>query len=143
MLQHVCKDTLLLHHFPNFQPGLTLDCGLAFRWKTDGTGTWHGVAYGKALTLVHKGAQILFTGVTQQEFDTLWVPYFDLKRDYTALYARFAQDTYLHAAIKAFPGIRILRQEPWEALCSFILSQNNNIPRIKGIIEPCCFRSRY
>ena len=71
-------------------------------------------------------------------FDQIWFSYFDLKRDYSALCERFRADAVMRQALDACPGIRILHQEPWEAICSFIISQNNHIPRIKGIIGRLC-----
>ena len=79
-----------------------------------------------------------FRGADEAKFEAIWRRYFDLDRDYSAVCERLKADEYMRAAVTEFPGIRILRQEPWEALCSFIISQNNNIPRIKGIIDRLC-----
>lgn len=117
---------------------LTLDCGQAFRWKQNENGEWHGVACGIPLTLSQSGDEITFYDTDEETFEKIWKPYFDLDRDYAAICQRLESDGYMKAAVNEFPGIRILRQEPWEALCSFIISQNNNIPRIKGIIERLC-----
>ncbi len=117
---------------------LTLDCGQSFRWKTLPDGGIHGVAYGRALTVYDRGENIEFSGCTDEEFENIWRKYFDLDRDYAGICASFGSDPVLAEAVRFCPGIRILRQEPWEALCSFIISQNNNIPRIKGIIGRLC-----
>lgn len=77
-------------------------------------------------------------GATPEEAQTVWAPYFDLERDYSAVCRTLASDPVLVSAIAFAPGLHLLRQEPWEALCSFILSQNNNIPRIRGIIARLC-----
>ncbi len=119
-------------------PGLTLDCGQAFRWKKDENGDWHGVAFSRAVTLHEEDGKITFFGTCKEEFEKIWAPYFDLDRDYEVLCEKYSADPVLSRAVAEYPGIRILRQEPWEALCSFIISQNNNIPRIKGIIERLC-----
>ena len=122
-----------------FDIALTLDCGQAFRWKEISPGGgWHGVAFGKPLTLYEKDGKIVFEGCAEADFENIWRGYFDLDRDYEALCESFKVDPALREAVEFCPGIRILRQEPWEALCSFIISQNNNIPRIKGIIERLC-----
>ena len=118
--------------------GRTLDCGQAFRWCEVSPSTWHGVAFGKALTVSQTENKIVFHGVGKEDFEEIWKPYFDLERDYSAICERLSADVHLERAITECPGIRILRQEPWEALCSFIISQNNNIPRIKGIIDRLC-----
>lgn len=116
----------------------TLDCGQAFRWRKDAQGVWHGVVRGAALSVVQEGDRITFRNTSGADFDRIWSPYFDLERDYPAMIARLCEDPVLARAIRHNRGIRILHQEPWEALCSFILSQNNNIPRIKGIIDRLC-----
>ncbi len=121
---------------PVFNLGLSLDCGQAFRW-TEKNGIWNGVAFGKALSIQQKDNEIIFYNCTEEDFNTIWKNYFDLDCDYEKIVSSY-DDKYLISAVTDFNGIRILRQEPWEALCSFIISQNNNIPRIKGIIERLC-----
>ncbi len=118
----------------------TLDCGQAFRWRCieeDGS-LWEGAAFGKALRLRREGDKLLLF-CTKEEFQTIWTPYFDLSTDYPRLRESLASiDPLLKDACSFAPGIRLLCQEPWEALCSFLISQNNHIPRIKGIIERLC-----
>ena len=75
---------------------------------------------------------------SEEDFLNIWCDYFDLKTDYKMLKSKFSGDETLKAACNFAPGIRLLRQDKWEALCSFIISQNNNIPRIKGIINRLC-----
>ena len=117
---------------------LSFDCGQAFRWEKREDGTIHGVAFGRALTIREDEDTAVFFGTDEKEFNSIWRPYLDLDRDYEAICENFKKDKYLKQAVEAYPGIRILRQEPWETLCSFIISQNNNIPRIKGIISRLC-----
>ena len=117
---------------------ITLDCGQAFRWTCRDDGKWHGVVRGKAVTISQDENGLTFFGADRKEFESIWKPYFDLERDYEAICRRFEEDEMLGKAVNTYPGIRILRQEPWETLCSFIISQNNNIPRIKGIISRLC-----
>ena len=121
-----------------FDLGLTLDCGQAFRWVQTGDDEWHGVAFSKPLTLKKTERVIEFIGTSREDFENIWIPYFDLERDYAALCRMFLADRYLAEAVDTCYGIRLLRQDPWEAICSFIISQNNNIPRIKGIIDRLC-----
>ena len=119
-------------------PALTLDCGQAFRWVQVGEDEWHGVAFSRPLTLKKTERGIEFIGTDKDDFENIWIPYFDLERDYDIICNRFKADRYLSEAVDTCYGIRLLRQEPWEAICSFIISQNNNIPRIKGIIDRLC-----
>ncbi len=121
-----------------FDLAQTLDCGQAFRWREVSPGRWEGVAFGKVLALEQQGEQVWFL-CTQEDLEATWQAYFDLGVDYGSKRAALSQmSPALKEAADFAPGIRILRQEPWEALCSFIISQNNHIPRIKGIIERLC-----
>ena len=119
-----------------FNLSLCLDCGQAFRW-TKKDNIWQGVAYGKHLKVEQAENEIIFYDCTEDDFNNIWSRYFDFDCDYRKIVSSY-DDKYLQLAVNEYNGIRILRQEPWEALCSFIISQNNNIPRIKGIIERLC-----
>jgi len=121
-----------------FNLDLTLGCGQAFRWQKTGVGAWHGVAFGLALDISQSGEGLLLKNTAEAQYESVWKRYFGLDTDYAALCARLGRDGGLRQAVEASPGIRILRQEPWETLCSFILSQNNNIPRVTGIVRRLC-----
>ena len=121
----------------------TLDCGQAFRWSPLPDGRWTGVAGRRPLTLrADQGpdgaVSLTLFHTTQSAYETFWRPYFDLDRDYAAILTAISGHPVLAQATAVAGGIRLLRQDPWEALCSFIISQNNNIPRIKGIIQRLC-----
>lgn len=115
----------------------TLDCGQAFRFS-ESDGVWRGVAMGRALSLTQEGNKITLFDVNEEEFNSLWRGYFDLDRDYGMIKSSVSSNEILKKATDFSDGIHILRQEPWEAVCSFIISANNNIPRIKGIISRLC-----
>ena len=116
----------------------TLDCGQSFRWKKEND-VWSAVAYGRKIRVQQKDENTLvFYNTTEEDFENIWKTYFDLDRNYPDIISRFGEDSYLSTASEEYYGIRVLNQEPWEALCSFIISQNNNIPRIKGIVERLC-----
>ena len=115
----------------------TLDCGQAFRFS-ESDGVWRGVAMGRALSLTQEGNKITLFDVNEEEFNSLWRGYFDLDRDYEIIKSSVSSNEILKKATDFSDGIHILRQEPWEAVCSFIISANNNIPRIKGIISRLC-----
>lgn len=118
----------------------TLDCGQAFRWtKIEGGYTGHFL--NRPLTILDEDPAdgvFRFCGVSESELLEVWQSYFDFATDYGELKRRFSEDETLAKACKFAGGIRILRQDSWEALSSFIISQNNNIPRIKGIIGRLC-----
>ena len=132
------KNRIYIKNVENFDLAQTLDCGQAFRWQVDGNGIWHGIAGGKCIRIYNQNKDIIIENSNLQDFESFWADYFDLSRDYGAIIKKFGQNTTLKTAAEAASGIRILRQEPWETLCSFIISQNNNIPRIKGIISRLC-----
>lgn len=121
----------------DFDIEAVFDCGQCFRWERDGE-KWHGVAFGRPLTVWQRRDALCLEGANEEEAEKIWKPYFDLNRDYGAVKDFLSDDPILCEAIRFAPGIHILRQEPWETLCSFIISQNNNIPRIKGIVSRLC-----
>ena len=120
-----------------FNLELMLDCGQAFRWSKDGEGYMCGVVGNRAYRIKQTDGEIE-VNCSEKEFDEVLRAYLDFDRDYKTLVDGFSADGNLKKAVSEFDGIRILRQEPWETLCSFIISQNNNIPRIKGIVSRLC-----
>lgn len=122
----------------SFDLAETLDCGQAFRWEKKEDDLWHGIALDHELTAGQKGDEITLN-CSEEEFESFWKDYFDLSEDYRSIKKRLSEmSPVLREASSYAPGIRILKQDHWEAMCSFIISQNNNIPRIKGIIERLC-----
>lgn len=113
----------------------TFECGQCFRWNADERGVYWGVAMGYAAAVWEEEGSVFIRSAAPE---ALWRDYFDLERDYAALSRDFVTGEYMSACVDFGMGIRILRQEPWEALCSFIISQCNNIKRIKGIVERLC-----
>ena len=122
----------------NFDLAQTLDCGQAFRWSQNDDGAWRGIAFGKYIELYEKDSDIIIAGSNQNDFENIWRNYFDLDRNYEQIINDISVNETVKKAAEYSSGIRLLNQEPWEALCSFIISQNNNIPRIKGIVERLC-----
>lgn len=93
-----------------------------------------GIAKNKVIYLEKNGDEFLIDGVSEEEFQRIFVEYFDLDRDYRKIADSFVKEENLNSAISYGEGMKILKQDFWEALISFIISQNNNITRIKGII---------
>ncbi|MGN1339458.1 MAG: DNA-3-methyladenine glycosylase family protein [Oscillospiraceae bacterium] len=121
----------------NFDIRRTFLCGQCFRWSEDVNGDFTGIAGGRELTLTQDGNAVVLHGVDEGDIP-FWEDYFDLKTNYSAYIDLLSGDEMLKKACEFSPGIRILRQEPFETLISFIISQNNNIPRIAGIIGRLC-----
>lgn len=137
MTQKYENGNLILTLDDDLDLGLCLDCGQAFRWKQDENGCWSGVAFSKKLRVSQNADTITFYDTTPEVFESVWSDYFDLKRNYKSIVESYTEENIKTACAK-YPGIRILKQDEWEAICSFIISANNNIPRIKGIIERLC-----
>ena len=133
-----CGKDIKITGLSEFTLADTLDCGQAFRWSECEENLWHGVAFGKYLKLQLKEDALTLFDTSLTDFEEIWRGYFDFDRNYAEIISIFSENEVLSAASSFGRGIRILAQEPWEALCSFIISQNNNIPRIKGIIERLC-----
>lgn len=113
------------------------ECGQCFRWDADEDGSYAGVARGRVTRLRKDGGSVFIT-CAPEDFETVWKGYFDLDRDYAEIRRRLCIDDFMVKATAFGAGIRILRQDRWEALCSFIISQCNNIPRIKKIVAALC-----
>ena len=116
----------------------TLDCGQSFRWEKQNDGSFSGVAFGKYVNISLDGTDMIIKNATPDD-EKIWREYFDLELDYGKIRGDISKlHPILEEAARYAPGIRILRQEPYEALCTFIISQNNNIKRIKGIVARLC-----
>ena len=125
----LCPERLL-------SPYKTFECGQCFRWNPDGSGGYTGAASGRAARVFALGGT---ARVECEEADIgFWRDYLDMGTDYDAARESVMRGEYLTDCARTGEGIRILRQDKWEALCSFIISQCNNIPRIKSIVEKLC-----
>jgi len=124
----------------NFDLLMTFDCGQCFRWSVDSKGVWSGIANNRFLSIGVENDKTVFYNTTQKDFENIWMDYFDLNRNYGEIIKKISENETLKIASEYGSGIRILNQEPFETLCSFIISQNNNIPRIKGIIDRLCYK---
>lgn len=131
-------EDVLLTGVTDFSLRDTLLCGQCFRWQELAPDVFSGIVDARPMTVEQQADTLRFRRCTVREFERLWMDYFDLSRDYKALKRRFSEDAVLSTAIRFAPGLRVLRQPAWETLCSFIISQNNNIKRIKGIIARLC-----
>ena len=120
----------------------TLDCGQCFRWENIGDNEWLGVACGRLISIKQVADELVIYNATADDFREIWCHYLALDEDYEKIDGELLENCQNPTFVKALEqgkGIRILHQEPWEAVCSFIISQNNNIPRIKKIIDALSF----
>lgn len=118
---------------PTFDVGQTLDCGQVFRFVQEGN-TFRACAKNHMAHITDEGGEYVVKCDDKDFFEK----YFDFDTDYAAIQAKVADNGFVSDAIEYGKGIHILRQDPIEAIFSFIVSQNNHIPRIKGIIERIC-----
>lgn len=139
-MKYTCdKNTVIVKDVKDLDLAQTLDCGQSFRWEEQPDGSFKGVAYGKCVTVSLKDDNLYIHNATADDYEKIWYNYFDFSLDYGKIREEISQiHPILKEAAKYAPGIRILRQEPYEALCTFIISQNNNIKRIKGIVQRLC-----
>ena len=122
----------------DFSLAETLECGQCFRWRVGEAGRYTGVVGNKQIILSMSGNMLTVEGCDRECFD-LWLKhYLGLGDDYKTYKAILSRDATLAAAIVYAPGIRVMHQSLWETLCSFIISQNNHIPRIMGIVDRLC-----
>lgn len=130
--------TLIFKNVYPFDLEQTLDCGQSFRWVKNDDDSFTGVAYGKVVTASYSDGVLAITGDGDLD-EKLWRRYFDLDLDYADIKSKLSSmHPVLLEASEYAGGIRILNQEPFEALITFIISQNNNISRIKGIVNRLC-----
>ena len=113
------------------------ESGQCFRWQKDDSGTHRIIHKEHILRIRPLGNNIFTLSCSEDEYRNIWYDYFDLGEDYRSIRKRISKedDPFLADACEFGKGIRILRQEPWEMLISFIISQNKNIPAIKKSVE--------
>ena len=116
---------------------VTFNCGQCFRWERQDDDSYAGFAGGKEASVTQGAGGITLSGVAETDLP-FWEDYFCADMDYPSIVERLSQDSTLKAACDFAPGLRVLRQEPFETLISFIISQNNHIKRITGIINRLC-----
>ena len=120
----------------DFDPQVIMESGQCFRMRPAGEGAVETVAFGRSVTVRALGNGRFSFDCDPETFERVWRPYFDLDTDYAALLAAApAEDGPLQRALGYARGLRILRQDPWETLCGFILSQRKHIRAIRACME--------
>lgn len=113
------------------------DSGQCFRINEYESNEFIAVTGAHAVS-IHQDGDSYWFRCAEQEFQEVWAPYFDLDTNYSVFQAQMMDDPFLRSAIEAGGGIRILRQDLWEVVVSFVISQRNNIPRIRSSVEALC-----
>ena len=125
----------LISELNEFEPRDIFTCGQAFRWYEEADGSFTFITHGKVANTKKVGDKIFLKGVDKNSFDEIFYNYFDLSRDYKLVMEELAKDEVMKNATEYGKGIRILNQDKFETIISFIISANNQIPRIKKSIE--------
>ena len=130
------EQKYILKNCKSFKVKDIFDCGQCFRWNEENDGSYTGIFGRNVLNVKESGEDIVFEGICNGNIEEVCKNYFDLDRNYEEIKRNLSNvDENLKEAIKYGGGIRILNQDLWEMIISFIISANNNIPRIKGIID--------
>ena len=137
MNYEVMNDRVILKNPDSFDLKHIFECGQCFRWDKISDTSYEGVAFGKALKIEKSSDDYIFY-TSLEDFENIWCNYFDLLRDYSKIKSHLGNDKVLKEASTFGHGIRILNQDLFETVISFIISASNNIPRIKGIIKRLC-----
>lgn len=123
----------------DFDVNHTFDCGQCFRWNVEEDGSYTGIVGKCAVNIKLEGSILTIDNCTEDDYKNIWHDYLDMDRDYGGIKSKLsAHDKVMADAVSYGHGIRLLRQDPWETVISFIISQNSNIPRIKKCIESLC-----
>ncbi len=130
------NNNIIIDNLTDFDISEVLECGQCFHFTKLAESNYELLAFGKYLNVSQQGTKLIMYNTSMDDFDLYWKVYFDLDRDYSNIKSNILElDSRLKEAIEAKPGIRILRQEFFETLISFIISQNKQIPHIKQIVH--------
>ena len=130
------EQKYILENVKSFEPKHIFECGQCFRWDEEPDGSYTGIVKDNVINVKKVDNTVYFTRLGADDLKNLVDDYFDLGRDYEKIKETLSKiDEYLENSIRYGNGIRILNQDLWETIISFIISANNNIPRIKGIIN--------
>lgn len=129
------NDQIRIKNLENFNPEHIFECGQAFRWERQEDGSYTLVAFNRVINVSLDEEDVVIKNTSLEDFENIWIDYFDLKADYKSMQETFNEDPIMQEAIEYGKGIRILKQDPFETTISFIISANNRIPQIKKSIE--------
>lgn len=129
------RDEVTVKNAKDFEPKHIFECGQSFRWNREEDGSYTGIAFGKILNVKRELEDVVFKNTSLKDFNEIWRHYFDLDRDYSEIKRKVSVDETMEKSVEFGHGIRILRQDSWEILISFIISARNSIPNIKRTIE--------
>lgn len=130
------EQRYILENPKSFELKDIFDCGQCFRWNEEEDKSYTGVFKYGVLNVKKEEEKIIFEGMVDGKIEEVCYEYFDLGTNYEEIKEKLSKiDEHLKESVVYGKGIRILKQDLWETIISFIISANNNIPRIKGIID--------
>ena len=132
------EDKAILEEVKNFDIKQILECGQCFRWDKISDTEYIVVAFGRVIEISQKGNEVTIHNTNEEDFNNIWLHYFDLETNYDEIKDNLSKDEILRKSIEYGYGIRILNQDPFEMLISFIISARNSIPSIKKTVKRIC-----
>lgn len=129
------EDKIIIEGVKNFKLKQTFECGQCFRFDKISDTNYVTVAFERVIELEEDGNNIIVYNSNEEDVKNIWIKYFDLERDYSEIKDELAKDDLLKKSVEFGPGIRILNQDPFEILISFIVSARNSIPSIMKTIN--------
>jgi N-glycosylase/DNA lyase len=128
-------NKVILKHIKNFDIKQVVECGQCFRWEKVSDTNYIGVALNKVIEVLQEESTVTILNSSKEDFEKIWLDYFDLNRDYSKIKKRLSEDSLLNKSIEYGYGVRVLNQDKFEMLISFIISARNNIPSIMKTIK--------
>lgn len=128
-------EKYIIENVDSFEPAHIFKCGQAFRWNEEEDSSFTNVAFNRVINVKKEKNNIILSNVNEDDFNNIWKDYFDLNRDYNKMKEILSEDEILKTCIDYGEGIRILNQSNFETIITFIISANNQIPRIKKSVE--------
>lgn len=129
------KDHVVIEGAKNFKLKHIFECGQIFRFEEVKENDFIVIAFGKLIEVKEEGNNVVIYNTNEEEFNRIWLNYLDLNRDYSDIKEELSKDVLLKQSIEFGYGVRVLNQDPFEMLLSFIISARNNIPSIKKTVN--------
>ena len=130
-----CDNYVIIEDVKNFKLKHIFECGQIFRFEEIAEGNYIVIAFGTLIELKEQDNNIIIYNSTEEDVKNIWIKYFDLDRDYSVIKQELSKDTLLKESVDFGYGVRVLNQDPFEMLLSFIISARNNIPSIKKTVN--------
>lgn len=128
-------NSIILENVKDFNIKQILECGQCFRWERISNTNYIIIAYRKVIEVIQNESTVTIINTNMKDFNEIWKNYFDLNVDYEKIKKELSKDELLRKSVEFGYGIRILNQDPFEMLISFIISARNSIPSIMKTIK--------